>query len=407
MNKISIPKFDPEEHQNNVYEAFTDFVDEFAYEYDAIAKDPPKDLSEEDKAAWIKQNKRKVFLGKFASRNLQKHFEEAIAAEQRATVSFDDMITALKKYYDGGRNKTLANFEFRKLAQKGDDSFDAFHIRVKRDAAQCDFKCESPTCCVPDILIRDQIVYGTTIAEIRNNCLKNQWGLADLVKNGRAIESATYGAQQIKKEAPDGKVSRVKKPGRFSRKAKMKIEPTQESEKDKRQSKEKSRKCDTCSSNACKGGKKCPGAELECFDCHEIGHFRNAPVCKGKKVTKKSNRVQSESTSSSEESSDSSSTESESEFEGASSRVKRTRRLTKRVTTIRRMRRKSKKVRRTTKPPRYEVEVVINEQTTKAFADTGADISVMSRKQAKALGLKLMVLMVPKQSGAKGATSVL
>ena len=74
MNKISTPKFDPEEHQNNVYEAFSDFVDEFTYEYDAIAKDPPKDLDENAKAAWIEQNKRKVFLGKFASRNLQKHF---------------------------------------------------------------------------------------------------------------------------------------------------------------------------------------------------------------------------------------------------------------------------------------------------------------------------------------------
>ena len=161
MNKISTQKFDPEEHQNNVYEAFVDFVDEFVYEYDAIAKDPPRDLSEENKTAWIEQNKRKVFLGKFASRNLQKHFEEAVAADQRATTTFDAMITALKTYYDEGRNKTLANYEFRKLVQKEDDSFDAFHIRVKRDAAQCDFKCASPTCNVPDIMTRDQILFRT------------------------------------------------------------------------------------------------------------------------------------------------------------------------------------------------------------------------------------------------------
>ena len=53
------------------------------------------------------------------------------------------------------------------------------------------------------------------------------------------------------------------------------------------------------------------------------------------------------------------------------------------------MRRKTKKVRKTSETPRYEVEVVINGEVTKAFADTGADISVMSRDNAKALGLNL------------------
>ena len=115
MNKVSTPKFDPEEHQSNAYESFCDFVDEFAYEYDAIAREPPKDLEAQAKAAWIQQNKRKVFLGKFASRNLQKHFEEAVAAGERSDMTFDAMIAALKTHYDGGRNKTLANFGRRKL----------------------------------------------------------------------------------------------------------------------------------------------------------------------------------------------------------------------------------------------------------------------------------------------------
>ena len=116
----------PEEHQNSVYEAFCDFVDEFAYEYDAIARDPPKDLNAAAQAAWIQQNKRKVFLGKFPSRNLQKHFEEAVPADQRSAMTFDNMVATLKTHYDGGRNKTLANFEFHKLYQKNDESSDAF-----------------------------------------------------------------------------------------------------------------------------------------------------------------------------------------------------------------------------------------------------------------------------------------
>jgi hypothetical protein len=299
MNNISTPKFDPEEHQSNVYDAFTDFVDEFAYEYDAMAKEPPKDLNEDQTAAWIQQNKKKVFLGKFATRNLQKHYEESVPAGQRSTITFDAMITAMKAHYDGGRNKTLANYEFRKLVQGADDSFDAFIIRCKRDATHCEFKCASPNCTVPDVLIRDQIVFGTRSEEIRKNCIKNKWTLEDLIKNGRAIESATIGAKLLKQEPGEhSRVSRVKKPGKYSRKGKMKIEPVQ-SEKSTHRSERTSKSCNTCSNRSCKGGKKCPGADRECFDCHKIGHFRNAPACQGKKTTKKSNRVQSDSASSS------------------------------------------------------------------------------------------------------------
>ena len=86
MEKLVVKEFDPEEHQNNVYEAFLEFVEEFAYKYDAYSKDPPKDLDNAAKAAWIQQDKRKVFLGKFASRNLQKSYEEAVPS--RSAVPF-------------------------------------------------------------------------------------------------------------------------------------------------------------------------------------------------------------------------------------------------------------------------------------------------------------------------------
>ena len=48
-----------------------------------------------------------------------------------------------------------------------------------------------------------------------------------------------------------------------------------------------------------------------------------------------------------------------------------------------------KRVRRSRTQPRYQVDVIINEKETKAFADTGADVSVMSEKNAKKLGLEL------------------
>lgn len=112
-----------------------------------------------------------------------------------------------------------------------------------------------------------------------------------------------------------------------------------------------------------------------------MGHFRGAACCKGKKSVL-SNWVNTKTTSESDSySSDSS--------EEGQKKGKKTRRLTKYVTHDNRMRCKTKKVRETSNSPRYEVDVVINGQTTKSFADTGADISVMSKQQAKALGLKL------------------
>ena len=43
----------------------------------------------------------------------------------------------------------------------------------------------------------------------------------------------------------------------------------------------------------------------------------------------------------------------------------------------------------TTKSPRYQVNVIIKENEVQAFADTGADISVMSLRLATKLGLPL------------------
>ena len=386
-----VKEFDPEEHQNNVYEAFLEFVEEFAYKYDAYSKDPPKDLDNAAKAAWIQQDKRKVFLGKFASRNLQKSYEEAVPSEERSTLSFDDMVKKLKEHFDEGRNKTLSNFEFHKLSQRSEESYDAFIKRVKRKADKCDFKCASPTCGVKDTLVRDRIIIGTTSKDIQKNALKNQWSLADLIKQGRALEAATAGAEKIKQEegTSDPSVSRIKQPGKYSRKNKSnrkRQQPTQE-----RKKKATHVDCTTCSNKACKGGKTCIAYGQKCFDCNKSGHYSGSSACSGKKEKKKksSSRRVSNKESSSETSEEEDTTDSEVSSSSDSSEERSSRRVMKHVTKIRRMRRKAKHVRRSSTAPRYEVEVVINGETTKAFADTGADINVMSKRRSKELGLKL------------------
>ena len=113
--KTVLEKFDQEIHKGNAFQAFQDFIDSFRYEYEAIAKDPPRDLPDETaKLAWIEQNKRKIFLGRFASRNLQRAYEEITTDAERSTLPFTILVTRLKEHFKTGSNTTLTNFEFHK-----------------------------------------------------------------------------------------------------------------------------------------------------------------------------------------------------------------------------------------------------------------------------------------------------
>ena len=254
----SLSKFDPDSNTctGNVYESFCDFIDEFQYEYDAVAKEPPKETckTEEEKAAWVQINKRKVFLGKYCSRGVQKVYEEVTKVEERPTMTFDNMVTKLQT------------------------RFDSFSIRVKREAEKCDFTCDADNCTVKNILIRDQIIFGTSSDEIRRHALKDQWDLTKLVNHGRSLESADAGISLIKKEeSSEFEAVRRTKPGKYSKKYSN--------------TKNDSRKvCSFCSSSKCSGSKKCPARDMTCFVCNKRGHFRGAQACDARQRMKKSTR---------------------------------------------------------------------------------------------------------------------
>ena len=198
MASSHMKKFDPADHPGCFYDAFCEFVDSFAYEYAAIAKAPPAGTT--DVNAWSALDKRKQFLGKYASRNLQKDLEDEATTQEINAFTFDEIVTKLKARYKPSQNVTMAHYEFHKIQQRSLESFDMFVNRVKHEASFCDFKCDSPTCTVRDTLIRDRVIVGTTEDEVRKNALKDQWELTELQTKGRKIEAATLGADKIKKE---------------------------------------------------------------------------------------------------------------------------------------------------------------------------------------------------------------
>ena len=169
-------KFDPENHKGNLLESFNEFVKEFQYSYEARAKQPPDDLNAAARRRWVETNKRRMFLGKFSTRNLQKHLEEISTEAERSEMTFTELCNRLRERFQLSSNTTLANFNFRKTVQASDETFDHFVMRVRDAAAGCNYKCGN-ACNVVETMIRDQIIFGTVSEEVRRLALHEQWDL--------------------------------------------------------------------------------------------------------------------------------------------------------------------------------------------------------------------------------------
>ena len=71
----NLAKFDPDAHPDGVYEAFNEFQEQYEYEYDAVAKDPPKKVEANAKTEWIEINKRKYFWESTAADRCRKNMK--------------------------------------------------------------------------------------------------------------------------------------------------------------------------------------------------------------------------------------------------------------------------------------------------------------------------------------------
>ena len=112
----------------------------YAYEYEAITKQTPDGCADEE--AWQAQNMRKQFVGKYASRNFQRDFEDTVPEASRRTLTFDEFMKKMSERYQPTKNTTLIHFEFHQLRQEDGERFDTFANRVKQSADNCDFFCD-------------------------------------------------------------------------------------------------------------------------------------------------------------------------------------------------------------------------------------------------------------------------
>ena len=189
-------KFDPTICKESILEKFEEFVAQYEYTYDALSREPPNALGEEQKE---NLDKRKVFLGRYSHRNLQVEYEQVTTKAERDVMTFDAMVHTFRTRFKLSQNTTLSNYKFRKIAQQDNESFDSFVIRVRQEAQTCNFQCSHDDCTVKDVMIRDQILFGTSDDAIRRQALHDEWDLGTLVTKGRSSEAASKGAEIIKK----------------------------------------------------------------------------------------------------------------------------------------------------------------------------------------------------------------
>ena len=92
-------KFDPNKHQDGLLEAFDEFAAQFSYVYDALNREAPNALQLAQKVVWVERDKRKVFLGRYSDRNLQKRYEDMTAPEEREFMTFTRMVEKFRREF--------------------------------------------------------------------------------------------------------------------------------------------------------------------------------------------------------------------------------------------------------------------------------------------------------------------
>ena len=286
----------------------------------------------------------------------QKLYEDWCIAEPnenvRLNANWTEFVEAIKAYYRPTENQTLKHFHFRTVNQLPEESFPRFCSRVEAEAKHCRFKCDYQNCNAEETAIRDQILIGTTNSDVRDEALKQSWGLSELRTEGMKMESAARSGAQISNEQILNKVGKVK----FQNKKTNQVPIT----------------CYNCgnkvSGNISKHKLQCPAKNHTCNKCQKKGHYEK--VCRNKSVnlmtTKESGPMNTEAK----------------EDEVIDEDLYSVNLFRIRTSTD-----KSKPQLKNCKTSDFTVQVVVNNHLDRLVADTGARISVCGTSQARKWGI--------------------
>ena len=179
---------------------------------------------------------------------------EAVPAD-----TFEQAVSKIRKGIQGQTNQAMAKFKLFKEMPQRSKNFAEWWPDILEQAERCDWSNYNT-----ERAARDAILYQTLNKKLKKKILAEDLSFHDACKFGVASEQMEKNIGRTE-EDQDRKVRRLEE-----QLARVKGERQGEGE----------AKCSTCER---KGGHSqgytCP--EVECFDCHIVGHFRKAPICKG------------------------------------------------------------------------------------------------------------------------------
>lgn len=174
---------------------------------------------------------------------------------------YNKALQKLDKYFAPKKNRFFERRVFRKICQGIDEKFDQFVMRLRTQAAKCEFKNES----LEESLI-DQIVEGCSSSLLRKKILSEEKTLDEIVMIGCTLESVAIQSQSFQSSLNQSHQSEIL---RVNDNKNMKSSS----------SKLWKLKCFKCNSNKHLANDiSCPAKNQQCNSCKRKGHF--AVVCR-------------------------------------------------------------------------------------------------------------------------------
>lgn len=194
--------------------------------------------------------------------------DENHAVENRYHVA----MTILDDYFVPKHSRTYERQQFREMKPAAGEKFDSFVIRLKRQAAYCDYGDQLES------LVVDQIITTTSDVNLKQKYLEKERNLEEILKVGRTHESVRMQIGNLKNRNETLPTTNTTETEGKVGDSILKVQST---------SGGPSRfRCFRCNGRHNAKDPSCPGKSIECRSCGQVGHFARCCFLKKKMFNK-------------------------------------------------------------------------------------------------------------------------
>lgn len=183
------------------------------------------------------------------------------------TPEYDNAIKRLSNFFIGKRNERVELELFRSLKQSASESFSHFILKLRTQAARCDFRSRE------EIEILHQVAMGARDERVRDKGLEDTLSLDDLTNyamNREMLLKQKEMARQLKNDEDAVTVATVKQEWKGKR------VPSNVGVRERRwdQGKRSGLECENCGSwKHQKNSRECSARGARCNNCGRLGHY--------------------------------------------------------------------------------------------------------------------------------------